>query len=103
MCARATTTDRHDPKIAGSRWWRLRRVLHHDWPAILLLILTLGSIVGYLEIGPGAGSRGGYRVIDFARVRRLMDSGQLSTQEARWYHRTEAAEEENHSVAQRSK
>jgi hypothetical protein len=70
----------------------LRRTLVHDWPAIALAGLTLAGIGLYLQVGPARQEGTGYRVIDIAAVRRLQDSGDLSTREARWYHRNEAQE-----------
>jgi hypothetical protein len=68
----------------------LRRALFHDWPAIVLAALTLAAIGLYLQVGPAQPEGAGYRVIDIAKVRRLQDSGDLSTREASWYHPNEA-------------
>jgi hypothetical protein len=71
----------------------LRRTLVHDWPVIALALSTLAGIGLYLQVGPTLHEGAGYRVIDTAKVRRLQDSGELSTREARWYHPAESQQE----------
>lgn len=85
--------------MAGSV--RIRRILRHDWPAIALVAASLVAIAAYLAGGVGGEGGSGYRVIDFEAVRRLVDQGQLSRHEARWYHR-EGGHAENPSPPARS-
>jgi hypothetical protein len=62
------------------------RTLSHDWPALALVLFNLLGIGLYLGVGPARQEGTGYRVIDAAAVRRLLDAGELSGREARWYH-----------------
>jgi len=64
---------------------RLRRTLTHDWPGILLVTATLAAIGLYLGLKPVSAVGNGHRVIDFKTVSELMDKGDLSRREARWY------------------
>jgi hypothetical protein len=64
----------------------LSRTLSHDWPVLALVLLNLLGIGLYLGVGPVRQEGAGYRVIDATVVRRLLDSGELSTREAQWYH-----------------
>ena len=60
----------------------------HDWPIIALVLVNLLAIGVHLGVGPVLQEGAGYRVIDTAAVRRLMDAGDLSGREADWYHQT---------------
>jgi hypothetical protein len=64
----------------------LTRTLIHDWPIIALLMVNLLGIGLYLGVGPVLREGAGYRVVDIAAVRRLLDAGELSRREALWYH-----------------
>ncbi len=66
----------------------IRRTLIHDWPMIVLVLLNLGAIGLYLDVGPVELTAAGYRVIDTRAVERLLDSGELSRHEAQWYQRS---------------
>lgn len=67
------------------RLHRLRRTLTHDWPGILLVSATLAMIGLYLGLKPAPTAGNGHRVIDFKVVSALMEKGDLSRREARWY------------------
>ena len=70
----------------------LTRVLSHDWLIIVLALVNLLAIGVHLGVGPVRQEGAGYRVIDTAAVRRLMDAGDLSGREADWYHPTQPEE-----------
>jgi hypothetical protein len=63
----------------------LRRILSHDWPVILLVVINLAGVGLYLGAGPAWQAGAGSRVIDIRAVQRLLDSGDLSRHEAAWY------------------
>ncbi len=84
------------------RYRRIRRTLRHDWPAVFLVAASLFAIGVYLLEGVGGRGGSGYRVIDFATVKRLIDQGQLNRHQARWYHREEG-QRENLSFPEQSK
>jgi hypothetical protein len=50
------------------------RTLSHDWPALALVLFNLLGIGLYLGVGPARQEGTGYRVIDAAAVRRLLDA-----------------------------
>ena len=74
----------------------IRHGLRHDWPILLLVLANLSGIALYLGVGQAAREGAGYRVIDEAAVRRLLDAGDLSGHEALWYHQSRP-EELSHS------
>jgi hypothetical protein len=73
---------------------RLRRLLIHDWLILILVVVNLVAIGLYLGVGPSTIEGAGYRVIDFKAVRRLMDSGELSSHEATWYQQKAVTEKD---------
>jgi hypothetical protein len=50
-----------------------------------LVALNLAGIGLYLGVGPALQQGASYRVIDIKAVRRMLDTGELSTHEADWY------------------
>jgi hypothetical protein len=63
----------------------LQRALVHDWPIMLLMVVTLTGIGMYLGVGPETNQGTGYRVINIKEVQRLLDAGTLNLHEADWY------------------
>ena len=42
----------------------IRRILMHDWPVMMLVMLNLAGMGLYLGVGPSLQHGAGYRVID---------------------------------------
>ena len=70
--------------VFRSTHWRSR-----DWRFLAFMALNLAAIGFYLATGSARleQSGSGWRRIDIERVQKLMDSGELSGQEAQWFHR----------------
>ena len=64
------------------------KILHrHDWELVLLITAMLFTLGGFLAQELGTVSRAGasWRRIDTEAVRKLIQAGDLSDHEAKWY------------------
>jgi hypothetical protein len=67
--------------------WQVRESQFLFWVALVLLLIG-----GYLQHGGGAPSSGeAWRKVDLRMLQQKLDDGDLSSQEAAWYHPVEAA------------
>ncbi len=59
----------------------------HDWELLLLVIAMLLTLGGFLsqELGTVSREGAGWRRIDIEAVRKLIQAGDLSDREAKWY------------------
>ncbi len=64
-----------------------KKLHRHDWELLLLVIAMLVTLGGFLiqTLGTVAQEGAGWRRIDTEAVRRLIEAGDLSDREARWY------------------
>ena len=69
----------------------------HDWELVLLISATLFALGGFLAQELGTVSREGasWRRIDTEAVRKLIQAGDLSDREAKWYRSVVQAEEKS--------
>jgi len=72
-----------------------------DWRFIGFILLSLSAVCAYLVSGSVQLEQSGdsWRPIDTERVRRLLESGELSGKEAQWFHPTRPDERSGSSGA----
>lgn len=71
--------------------YRFKLAHRRDWQLLVLVVANLVCVGGFLasNLGDSQPTTGGWRKIDFQALQTRIESGELSSQEASWYHRHE--------------